>query len=560
MDRMSVRPPTFFSESPVRALTHIVVVIAVMTTATSFASTGGTLKVVATAPSRAVLNASTDGSISVTFDRPVDPASIGITSFHAFSRGAGSLRGEFSFSPDGRTVTLEPARNASPGEPITVTLANTIRGVDRTTLRSAGYQFRFWTAAAAAEMDFFILQEITTSAFPGEGVIPYGGSATDLDEDGWIDLSIVNEGTNDVRVFLNTGDGTGRIQPFLTPTNPIGQVPSPSEPADFDLDGHADLCTANIIGGNVSILIGEGDGSYGGTQTLGTGNAPRGITTLDFDGDGDLDIASTNYSSSNVTLLRNQGDGTFDPPTTIQPGISGEWSIQADDMDGDGLFDLVVGGSNQIRVLLADGNGNFIAAGTRSVAGRCWQLNLADLDGDGDVDVTTVNSFANAGQVFRNDGLGGLANGVTYSTDPFPLASDLGDLDGDGDMDWITSSYSGDWFLFVNDGAGNFSLRESFPAPIAASCSLPVDMDNDGDLDLIFVDELDDSMIVMSNGGNNTPDPPGDLNGDGFVNGADLGLMLVAWGPCSRDCRADLDQNGFVDGADLGLMLIDWTG
>ena len=515
---------------------------------------------VTTVPLRAVLDAPTDGPIRVTFDRPIDPASIDARSFHAFSRGAGSLRGAFSFSADGRTVTLDPNRNASPGEPVTVTLANSIRGTDRTTLRSAGHQFRFWTAAAAAEMDFFILQEITTSAFPGEQVIPYGGSATDLNEDGWIDLSIVNEETNDVRVFLNTGDGTGRIEPFLTPTNPVGAVPSPSEPVDFDLDGHADLCTANIVGDTVSILLGHGDGSYGGAQTLGTGNAPRGITTLDLDGDGDLDIASTNYSSSNVTLLRNQGNGTFDPPTTIQPGISGEWSIQADDMNGDGLFDLVVGGSNQIRVLLADGNGNFVAAGTRSVAGRCWQLNLADLDGDGDVDVTTVNSFANAGQVFRNDGSGGLANGVTYSTDPFPLASDLGDLDGDGDLDWITSSYSGDWFLFVNDGAGNFSFRESFPAPIAASCSLPVDMDNDGDLDLIFVDELDDSMIVMSNGGNNTPDPPGDLNGDGFVNGADLGLMLVAWGPCGRDCRADLDQNGFVDGADLGLMLIDWTG
>jgi hypothetical protein len=549
------------SESLVRSLTPVLIAcLAAIPAATSSASTGGTLSVITTSPLRAVLDASTNGSISVTFDRPVDPDSIDVTSFHAFSRGAGSLRGEFLFSADGHTVTLDPIRNASPGEPVTVTLANSIRGTDRSTLRSAGYQFRFWTAAAAAEMDFFILQEITTSAFPGEVVVPYGGSATDLDEDGWIDLSIVNEETDDVRVFLNTGDGTGRIQPFLTPTNSVGSVPSPSEPADFDLDGHADLCTANITGDNVSILIGGGDGSYGGAQTLGTGNAPRGITTLDLDGDGYLDIASTNYSSGNVTLLRNQGNGIFDPPTTIQPGISGEWSIQADDLNGDGIFDLVVGGANQIRVLLADGNGNFISAGTRSVAGRCWQLNLADLDGDGDVDVTTVNSFANAGQVFRNDGSGGLANGVTYSTDPFPLASDLGDLDGDGDLDWITSSYSGDWFLFVNDGAGNFTFRESFPSPIAASCSLPVDMDNDGDLDLIFVDELDDSMIVMSNGGNNTPDAPGDLNGDGLVNGADLGLMLVAWGACNRDCQADLDQNGFVDGADLGLLLVDWTG
>ncbi len=536
----------------------LVFLLAVMPTASTFAE--GTLSVVETTPTRAILDAPTNGNISVTFDRAIDPESIDTRSFHAFSRGAGSLRGVFSFSEDGRTVTLDPIREASPGEPVTVTLANTIRGTDRTTLRSAGHQFRFWTAAAAAEMDFFILQEITTSAFPGEDVIPYGGSATDLDEDGWIDLSIVNEATDDVRVFLNTGDGTGRIQSFLTPTNPVGSVPSPSEPADFDLDGHADLCTANITGDNVSILIGGGDGSYGDAQTLGTGNAPRGITTLDLDGDGYLDIASTNYSSSNVTLLRNQGNGTFDPPTTIQPGISGEWSIQADDMNGDGLFDLVVGGASQIRVLLADGNGNFIAAGTRSVAGRCWQLNLADLDGDGDVDVTTVNSFANAGQVFRNDGSGGLANGVTYSTDPFPLASDLGDLDGDGDVDWITSSYSGDWFLFVNDGEGNFEFHESFPSPIAASCSLPVDMDKDGDLDLIFVDELDDSMIVMSNGGNNTPVIPGDLNGDGLVNGADLGLMLVAWGPCGRDCIADLDGNGVVNGADLGLLLVDWTG
>ena len=85
-------------------------------------------------------------------------------------------------------------------------------------------------------------------------------------------------------------------------------------------------------------------------------------------------------------------------------------------------------------------------------------------------------------------------------------------------------------------------------------------MDKDGDLDLIFVDELDDSMIVMSNGGNNTPVIPGDLNGDGLVNGADLGLMLVAWGPCGRDCIADLDGNGVVNGADLGLLLVDWTG
>jgi len=50
---------------------------------------------------------------------------------------------------------------------------------------------------------------------------------------------------------------------------------------------------------------------------------------------------------------------------------------------------------------------------------------------------------------------------------------------------------------------------------------------------------------------------PADLNGDGLVDGADLGLMLAAWGTCT-DCDADLNADGLVDGADLGLLLADW--
>ena len=110
-------------ESLVRSLVPVLIAcLAVMPASTSFAATGGTLSVVTTSPLRAVLDASTNGSISVTFDRPVDPDSINVRSFHAFSRGAGSLRGEFLFSADGHTVTLDPIRNASPGEPVTVTL------------------------------------------------------------------------------------------------------------------------------------------------------------------------------------------------------------------------------------------------------------------------------------------------------------------------------------------------------------------------------------------------------------------------------------------------------
>jgi hypothetical protein len=59
-------------------------------------------------------------------------------------------------------------------------------------------------------------------------------------------------------------------------------------------------------------------------------------------------------------------------------------------------------------------------------------------------------------------------------------------------------------------------------------------------------------------GGNTICDCVGDLNVDGVVNGADLGLMLSSWGPCGTNCPYDLNADGQVNGADLGLVLSAW--
>ena len=373
-------------------------------------------------------------------------------------------------------------------------------------------------------------------------MIPYGGCATDLDGDGWIDLSLVNEGTNDVRVFMNRADDTGMVDTFIQPGNGVGDTPSPSEAQDFNFDGLADLCTADIQSDTISILLGNGDGTYQAAQMLDAGDAPRGITTLDVDGDGDIDIVSTNAASSNAMIWLNNGNGIFNAPITVQPGITQEWSVQADDLNGDGIFDLVFGGSTQVRVMLGNGTTTFTTNSTATAAARCWQMNLADSDGDGDVDVFVVCAFADVAQIFKNNGSGSLSSGTSYATDDFPLASDLGDLDGDGDLDWITSSYGGDWFIFTNTGEGTFEFFSEIDAPVAASCSLPVDMDNDGDLDLVFIDELGDWLIIMSNSGNNGTKLVGDLNDDGFVNGADLGLLLSEWSACTPGCIGDLTR------------------
>lgn len=224
---------------------------------------------------------------------------------------------------------------------------------------------------------------------------------------------------------------------------------------------------------------------------------------LDVDGDGDMDIVNTNSGSGNMSLMLNIGHGVFGPPTFFEGGGSGEFSLAAADMDNDNVLDLVIGaqGSEQILVNKGNGDGTFSFVSAQSAGGETWMLVCGDLDGDGDQDVASANSGDNNGAILLGNGTGTLAPPATYPTDNFPLATDVADLDGDGDLDWVTASFSGDWFLFTNDGGGTFTFNQEIDAPIAASCSLAVDIDNDGDLDLALIDELADVVIVMRNGG-----------------------------------------------------------
>ncbi|MBT8483979.1 MAG: VCBS repeat-containing protein [Phycisphaerae bacterium] len=514
------------------------------------------LVVTGTSPAARGLTASVATPISVTFDRAVTPASIDATRFHAMGRWSGPVTGAITVSGDGRTVTLTPDASFSAGEMIWVILAGTITATDGGTL-DGGYAFQFWTASATASMDFEEIQRLTTRTTPGESSRAYGGIGTDLNGDGYLDITIVNEDTADLRVFMNRADGSGLFDPFIEPTFPVGDRASPSEPADFNLDGHADICVANIDDDTVSILLGNGDGTFAPQQKVAVGVAPRGIAVLDVDADGDVDIVNTNATSGNLSLLLNDGTGVFGAPTFFDGGGNGEWALASADMNEDGRLDLVVGArfSQEVNVLAGDAAGGFSLVSERGGVGSIWMLNCGDLDGDGHDDVATANSSSNSGSILLGDGAGGLAPPITQSTDFFPLATDVGDLDGDGDLDWVTSSFSGDWWIFRNDGTGVFEFDQEVLAPSAASCALPADVDNDGDLDLVLIDEIADVLIVMENVG---APCVADVDGSGDVGFADLLIVIASWGPCPAGCPGDLDGSKEVDFIDLLTVLAAW--
>ncbi|MEE9296533.1 MAG: VCBS repeat-containing protein [Phycisphaerae bacterium] len=463
----------------------------------------GNLQVVSVEPARHLLTAAVGSAVTIHFDQPVLHSSVNSSSFRVFGRWSGAVAGTFSFTNGDQSVTLAPDRSFSAGETVMVVLSHDIESTTGSTLRSAGYSYQFWTRANTAPMEFVEIAEMTTRTTPQESSRAYGGIASDLDRDGWLDITLVNEDTADLRVFMNKADGTGLFEEFIEPPFPVNDRASPSEPADFDNDGFVDICVANINTNSVSILLGVGDGTFAPQQEVGVGSAPRGIAVLDVDGDGDLDIVNTNANSSNLSLLLNDGNGVFGAPTFFEGGGVGEWALAAADMNDDGILDLVVGArsSQQILVNVGNGDATFTHVSSQSSGGAVWMLVCGDVNGDGTEDVAAANSTSNNAAILLGDGTGQLGAPQATSTDPFPLATDLGDLDGDGDLDWVTSSFGGDWLLFVNNGSGNFTPADEFLSPVAASCALMLDFDNDGDLDLALIDELADVVILMQNSG-----------------------------------------------------------
>jgi hypothetical protein len=177
------------------------------------------------------------------------------------------------------------------------------------------------------------------------------------------------------------------------------------------------------------------------------------------------------------------------------------------------VLGLVVGGqdSQQIIVLLGNGNGTFTSQAPQSAGGLVWKLVLGDVNGDGALDVAAVNGDSGSAAILLGNGDGSLQSPTVFSTSGTEVGTVLGDLDGDGDLDWVTSSYSRQqWHVFVNDGAGTFTPDLDIDAEANAnpSCAIMLDVDNDGDLDLALTDETSDHTRIYRNDCGPTPACP----------------------------------------------------
>lgn len=134
----------------------------------------------------------------------------------------------------------------------------------------------------------------------------------DFNGDGKLNLAVANSTSNTVSVLLGNGDGT--FQPRVG--HAANSSPRSVLAGDFNGDGKLDLAVSNSGANNVSILLGDGDGTFQPHVDYATGTGPDVMTLGDFNQDGKADLATSNFKSGNTSVLLGNGDRTLQPPNS----------------------------------------------------------------------------------------------------------------------------------------------------------------------------------------------------------------------------------------------------
>jgi hypothetical protein len=353
--------------------------------------------------------------------------------------------------------------------------------------------------------------------------------------------------------------------------------------------------------------------------------APFAVAAGDLRGNGILDLVTNNSNTHTVSILLGNGDGTFQAPVEYPFNINSSQVLALGDVNGDSHLDVVVGGSTT-SVLLGNGDGTFQPAIITQFGGALGQLadfKLADVNGDGKLDLVAVNSLGSQAvlSVALGNGDGTFRDPYAFSGVAFnPNSIAVGDFNGDGlpdaaiasretfcDSEGGSCQTTGSVDVFLGSGGGLFGAPTHInPVPGAGSIAIG-DFNGDGVPDLLTVNvtvDNHDGISVMFGNGDGTFKKPvtstrpqgalgsavvADFNGDGILDMAavsfptntvqvflgngdgtfpaplsfavDIGPTGLAVGDFNGDGFPDLATANYGTGRDVSVLInaADWS-
>jgi hypothetical protein len=364
---------------------------------------------------------------------------------------------------------------------------------------------------------------------------PFAVAVGDFNGDGIPDLAVTHADSlpsdlNTVRILLGNGDGTFRTAGDYQ----VGTDPRAIAVGDFRGDGILDLVTANSSSNTVSVLLGNGDGRFQTAVNLPVGPTPDGVAVGTFNGK--LGIVTANEgdifgNGGGVSVLLGNGDGTFQAAVNYDLGQAGSRpaarGVAVADLTGSGIADLVTANDSDnggtVSVFLGNGDGTFRGAVDYPVVQVTGQIAISNplavavgnFDGQQDVIVGNVSLFLSGrgalSQLFllRGNGDGTLQAPVAIDSGASPVALALGHFSPDGNLDLAVANASGgDVSVLLGHGDGTFNSAPDFPAGAGAFSIAQGDFNRDGIPDLVTANFNDDTISILFGNGDGTFQEP----------------------------------------------------
>ncbi|MCA1632945.1 MAG: FG-GAP-like repeat-containing protein [Acidobacteria bacterium] len=328
----------------------------------------------------------------------------------------------------------------------------------------------------------------------------------DLNGDGNLDLA--GAGENSAGVMLGNGDGTFRAKVLY----PAGGPTQGLAAGDFNGDGRLDLIvTINDPQIGLSLLAGNGDGTFNAPANF--PNTTRldspAVVAADLDNDGALDVVVAHSigcftapceTGWTISLLFGNGDGTFQPSREVVVG-TGMSEIAVGDFNRDGIKDLgIAGDRSQVYILLGIGNGTFIQQPTLTLTADTFgvdgtDIDVGDFNGDTVQDLVVaiaLNGSRTAILIGNGDGTFRQPLIITEPNQRVPLYQSVADFNGDGRQDLaIGLGWGTQGLMEILNGNGDGTFRQPVlylvPSPnssISGGLLAAADFNKDGKPDI----------------------------------------------------------------------------
>jgi len=326
------------------------------------------------------------------------------------------------------------------------------------------------------------------------------GVAAHAAAEGTRGVIVVDAVQDQMRVFLNSGDGTLRPGQRVL----VGREPVAAAAGDLNGDGATDVVTADFQSQTLTILEGVGDGTFRRGRALLVPAKPVAVAVGDFDRDGRADIVVIYPDESELQIFRGRGDLTFVAGQRVHVGRR-PVALAVADLSGEGIVDVAIAdaASDSVAVLLGRGDGTFVMGGEVTVDREPVTIAAADLDEDGRVDVVTANVRASTLSIVRNEGMAGsrlrLRVVATVPTAEQPVAVVIGRFFSDGVGIASAGSLAQQVWVHVREDSGRWGSRQRMNINAVPTGVVAVDLDDDGRLDLVVLDVTGSALQVWLN-------------------------------------------------------------